>query len=40
MRIVVGIPRKMMAFSAPTTSVTPEILDEIYNGAAIPTAEK
>ena len=29
-----------IVYDGPTTSVTQEILDDIYNGAAIPTAEK
>jgi hypothetical protein len=29
-----------VVYDGPTTAVTQEILDEIYNGAAIPTSEK
>ena len=37
---VIGIRAGEVVYDGPTTSVTPAILDEIYNGAAIPTAEK
>ena len=37
---VIGIRAGKIVYDGPTESVTQEILDEIYNGAAIPTAEK
>ena len=37
---VVGIRGGVIVYDGPTESVTQEILDDIYNGAAIPTAEK
>ena len=37
---VIGIRAGEIVYDGPTGSVTQEILDEIYNGAAIPTAEK
>ena len=37
---VIGIRAGRIVYDGPTDSVTQEILDEIYNGAAIPTAEK
>ena len=37
---VIGIRAGEIVYDGPTTEVTQEILDEIYNGAAIPTAEK
>ena len=37
---VVGIRAGRIVYDGPTESVTQEVLDEIYNGAAIPTAEK
>ncbi|MBR3106936.1 MAG: phosphonate ABC transporter ATP-binding protein [Clostridia bacterium] len=37
---VIGIRAGRIVYDGPTGSVTQEILDEIYNGAAIPTAEK
>ena len=37
---VIGIRAGRIVYDGPTTSVTQEILDDIYNGAAIPTAEK
>ena len=37
---VIGIRGGRIVYDGPTGSVTQEILDEIYNGAAIPTAEK
>ena len=37
---VIGIRAGQIVYDGPTTSVTQKILDDIYNGAAIPTAEK
>ncbi len=37
---VIGIRAGQIVYDGPTESVTQEILDEIYNGNAIPTAEK
>ena len=37
---VIGIRAGEIVYDGPTTEVTQEILDDIYNGAAIPTAEK
>ena len=37
---VIGIRAGKVVYDGPTTAVTQEILDEIYNGAAIPTSEK
>ena len=37
---VIGIRAGKIVYDGPTDTVTQEILDEIYNGAAIPTAEK
>ena len=37
---VIGIRAGQIVYDGPTDTVTQEILDEIYNGAAIPTAEK
>ena len=37
---VIGIRAGKIVYDGPTGSVTQEILDDIYNGAAIPTAEK
>ena len=37
---VIGIREGRIVYDGPTGSVTQDILDEIYNGSAIPTAEK
>ena len=37
---VIGIRAGEVVYDGPTTTVTQEILDQIYNGAAIPTSEK
>ena len=37
---VIGIRAGRIVYDGPTSSVTQEILDEIYNGTEIPTAEK
>ena len=37
---VIGIRAGEVVYDGPTTEVTQEILDQIYNGAAIPTSEK
>jgi len=37
---VIGIRAGEVVYDGPTTQVTQEILDQIYNGAAIPTSEK
>ena len=35
---VIGIRAGKIVYDGPTTDVTQEILDEIYNGATVPTA--
>ena len=37
---VIGIRAGQVVYDGPTTEVTQDILDQIYNGAAIPTSEK
>ena len=37
---VIGIRAGEIVYDGPTDQVTQEVLDEIYNGTAIPTAEK
>ncbi|MBQ8973888.1 MAG: ATP-binding cassette domain-containing protein, partial [Clostridia bacterium] len=37
---VIGIRAGEVVYDGPTTTVTQDILDQIYNGAAIPTSEK